>query len=194
MKTFPQISALSLCLCAALALSACGGGDGDDPQPASNGWRVEEGQPVTLRFAARAGNAPVACGGEVVVNGVAVEPADMRFYISGVRLLRADGTGVPLQLSGSNRWQYAAGENSVSLIDLRQPAGACALTSQNHPELSGTAPAGEYVGVEMVLGGVPRIGLLLAIGEFILWLLFYQGVTKLLNRVAVEGHVASFAK
>ena len=146
-----QISALSCAVLGAFVLAACGG-DGDSPQPAQNGWRVEEGQPVTLRFAARAGNAPVACGGEAVVNGVAVEPADMRFYISGVRLLRADGTSVPLQLSGNNRWQYAAGENSVSLIDLRQPAGACAATSQRHPEISGTAAAGEYVGVEMVLG------------------------------------------
>lgn len=152
MKTFSPISALSLSLCAALALSACGGGDGDDSPPASSGWRVADGQTVTLRFAARAGNAPLVCGGEVVVNGVPVQAADLRFYISGVRLLRADGASVPLQLSGSNRWQYAGGENSVSLIDLRQPAGACAASSQWQPEISGTAAAGEYVGVEMVLG------------------------------------------
>lgn len=47
--------------------------------------------------------------------------------------------------------------------------------------------------VEMVLGWIPGIGLLLSIGEFILWMLFYQGVTKLLNRVAAAGSGAATA-
>jgi hypothetical protein len=41
--------------------------------------------------------------------------------------------------------------------------------------------------VEMVLGWYPALGLLLSAGEFVLWILFYQGVTKLLNRVAATA-------
>lgn len=37
--------------------------------------------------------------------------------------------------------------------------------------------------VSWVLGGIPVIGLFLTIAEFIIWTLFYQGVTKLLNSI-----------
>jgi len=47
--------------------------------------------------------------------------------------------------------------------------------------------------VEMVLGWVAGIGLVLAIGEFVLWLLFYQGVVKLLNRVEMAERAAASA-
>lgn len=37
--------------------------------------------------------------------------------------------------------------------------------------------------VSWVLGGVPILGLFLSIGQFVIWLLFYQGVIKLLNGI-----------
>ena len=75
-------------LAAAAALTACGGGGGDDPVPGAP-------QSVALEFMAVAGNTPVQCGSVVPGLGsgaVDAQIRDLRFYISEVALLRADGS------------------------------------------------------------------------------------------------------
>ena len=38
-----------------------------------------------------------------------------------------------------------------------------------------------------ILGGIPFLGLFLSIGEFVIWLLFYRGVVKLLNGIQTQS-------
>ncbi|MBP8204881.1 MAG: hypothetical protein KAX68_03920, partial [Giesbergeria sp.] len=110
-------------LAAAAALTACGGGGGDDPVPGAP-------QSVALEFMAVAGNTPVQCGSVVPGLGsgaVDAQIRDLRFYISEVALLRADGSAVPLTLAANDDWNLTAGEHRVTLIDLENGTGACSV-------------------------------------------------------------------
>lgn len=65
----------------------------------------------------------------------------------------------------------------------------CAVLAQNRglKGYDSLIPLGKTLAILMcvswVLGGIPVIGLFLAIAEFVIWLLFYHGVTKLLNSI-----------
>jgi uncharacterized repeat protein (TIGR04052 family) len=111
---------------------------------------------VTLEFAAYAGTTPVKCGTVVTGLGspaVDAQIKDFRFYISGVQLLKADGSKVPLKLGANDDWTYTAGSDAVTLIDLEDATGSCVDgTPATHAVISGTVPAGDYVGVEMTMG------------------------------------------
>ncbi len=134
---------------AALALTACGGGGDDAP--------IATDQAVALDFAAYSGTTPVSCGTAVTGLGTGATTAqikDFRFYISGVKLIRADGSTATLKLGANDDWNHtnAAGE-SVTLIDLENGTGSCATgTAATNTTLRGTVPVGTYVGVEMQMG------------------------------------------
>lgn len=136
-------------LAAAAALTACGGGGGDDPVPGAP-------QSVALEFMAVAGNTPVQCGSVVPGLGsgaVDAQIRDLRFYISEVALLRADGSAVPLTLAANDDWNLTAGEHRVTLIDLENGTGACSVgTAATNALVRGSVPAGNYVGVKMTMG------------------------------------------
>lgn len=142
------LNRLNLSFLAAAALTACGGGSGGavDPQP----------QNVVLEFAAVAGHTPIACG--TVVRGlgtgaVDAQVKDLRFYISEVALLKADGTAVPLALGANDDWNVTAGAHRVTLIDLENATGACSGgTAATNAFVRGTVPAGQYVGLKMAMG------------------------------------------
>ncbi len=130
-----------LALVAAAALAACGGDD-DGPRE------------VSLQFAAYSGGTAVACGTAVTALGSPATTAqikDFRFYVSGVKLIRVDGSKAPLKLGANDDWNHtnAAGD-AVTLIDLENGTGSCAGgTAATNAVLKGTVPAGDYVGVEM---------------------------------------------
>jgi uncharacterized repeat protein (TIGR04052 family) len=84
---------------------------------------------------------------------VSAQLKDLRFYISNVKLLTADGTEVPLTLAANDDWNLTAGADSVSLIDLEDGTGSCAGgTAATNSSIRGTVPAGNYVGVKMTMG------------------------------------------
>lgn len=139
------LSALPLAALATLA--ACGGGGGsDDDSPKT----------VTIEFAAVAGNTPIGCGSTVSglgSGGVDAKLQDFRFYVSNVKLVKADGTEVALTLPADDDWNHSAGGNAVTLIDLEDGSGGCSAgTSATHTSVTGTVPAGDYVGVRMTMG------------------------------------------
>lgn len=141
---------LPLSLLAVAALSACGGGS-DAPAPVDNSPRA-----ITLDFAAYAGSSAIKCGTLVAGLGsgnVDAQIKDFRFYVSNVKLIRADGAKVSLELPANDEWNLTAGENRVSLIDLEDGSGACAGGSAaTNAQIKGSVPAGSYVGVEMSIG------------------------------------------
>lgn len=132
----------------AASLAACGGG-GDDSTDTGP-------QAVTLEFGAYAGGTAVQCGTLVTGLGsgnVDAQIRDFRFYVSNVKLLKADGSKVALTLGANDDWNLTSGSDSVTLIDLENGTGSCAGgTAAMNATVKGTVPAGSYVGVEMTMG------------------------------------------
>jgi uncharacterized repeat protein (TIGR04052 family) len=151
-------------LMAAASLVACGGGGDSAPAPTNpTGFA---GGAVSLQFAAQAGDAPVTCSAPI--NGLGTTNAsarlrDLRFYVSNVRLLRADGGETPLALNvvTDDLWNARQGSDSVTLVDLEDNTGECAAsgmgTSATNALINGSVPAGDYVGVVLTLGVPPSL-------------------------------------
>jgi uncharacterized repeat protein (TIGR04052 family) len=145
----------------AAALAACGGDSAVDPAPAPAPAGFAGGN-VTLDFAAQAGSTPVTCSTASIANlgsaNTSARLQDLRFYVSNVRFVRADGSEQPLALNtaGSNaNWSTALGSDSLTLIDLEDATGACATgsgTAATNSRVDGTLPAGNYVAVRFNLG------------------------------------------
>lgn len=130
-------------------LSACGGGGDTTPAPGAP-------RNITLSFNAVAGTTPVKCGTAVTGLGssnVDAQLKDLRFYVSNVKLVRADGSRQDLTLSADDDWNLSKDGNSVTLIDLEDGTGACSGgTAAMNAQVKGTVPAGSYVGVEWTMG------------------------------------------
>lgn len=112
-------------------------------------------QDVKLSFAAVAGDTPVGCGVPIAGLGATnatATLADLRFYISEVRLLRRDGFSVPLRLGADSQYQVTRGQDRVTLIDLENATGSCKGDAATNAVIRGTVPKGTYVGVRMTLG------------------------------------------
>ncbi len=132
------------------ALTACGGGGDDQAPPAGP-------QSVALEFAGVADTTPVSCGTLITAlgtGGVSAQLKDFRFYVSNVRLVRADGTEAALTLPANDDWNLTSGSNAVTLVDLENATGSCAGTgtAATNTTVRGTVPAGSYVGVKFTLG------------------------------------------
>lgn len=140
-----SFSLIAAALAGAGLLSACGGGD-DGPQN------------IEIAFAAMAGDTPIGCGSAVTglgSTGATGHVKDFRFYISQVQMIRADGVEVPLTLPANDNWNYTAGADSVTLVDLENATGDCPTatgTTGTNAVVKGTVPAGTYTGVKMTMG------------------------------------------
>jgi uncharacterized repeat protein (TIGR04052 family) len=138
-----KLSAIGLA--AGSLVAACGGGGGDDAP-----------QAVALEFAAYSGGTPVKCGTAVTGLGsgsVDAQIQDFRFYVSNVKLLKADGSEVALTLGANDDWNLTSGGNSLTLVDLEDGTGSCASgTAATNATVKGTVPAGDYVGVKLTMG------------------------------------------
>ena len=146
-RRLAHVPALALLL--AFGLSACGGGGADVP--------AAPDQAVSIRFTAVNGAVPVACGTRlegIVSTGAQADLQDLRFYVTGLALVNDQGTAVPVQLD-RNDWQFTQGAESVALIDLEDATGSCntaTATAATHAVVTGTVPAGRYVGLKARLG------------------------------------------
>jgi len=107
---------------------------------------------VHISFAGSFGDKPFACGQYyegVGSNGATVTPSDLRFFVSNVALLAADGTPTPVVLEQDGVWQY----RSLALIDLEDGTGGCRNgNAAMHAEISGTVARGNYTGLRFTLG------------------------------------------
>lgn len=113
-------------------------------------------QSVKLRFAAVAGETPVSCGTPITGLGTTNATAqlqDLRFYVSGVQLLRKGGKATTVKVK-ANQLSRVAGPDSVTLIDLENAAGSCRTdgTPTTNAVVLGTVPKGTYTGVRFTLG------------------------------------------
>jgi len=113
-------------------------------------------QAVAIEFAARAGDAPVRCGRAIAGLGTTAASAqltDLRFFVSGVRLIRADGRAVAVRLRADAPFRVTRGRDAVTLIDLEDGTAGCAGgTRATNAFVRGTVPRGRYVGVRWTVG------------------------------------------
>ncbi|HEY0713215.1 MAG TPA: MbnP family copper-binding protein [Polyangia bacterium] len=146
------------------ALSACGGSnaspkdgaagaDGGTLADAGDGGDVGTGgQPVQIRFVARVGAAPFACGQNypgLGIDNADTQPADLRFYVQDVALLDEQGRATPVTLTDDGRWQQA----TVGLLDFENKQGECANgTEPTNDRLVGTVAPGRYRGLRFTVG------------------------------------------
>lgn len=128
----------------AVALGVMTGAGAAVAQPAST--------PVNVKFVATAAGAPVSCGARIGGIGTTrstISLVDFRFYVSKVRLVRADGSEAPVALEQDGLWQL----DDVALLDFENGTGACANgTEQTRDLVTGTVPAGDYTGVRFDVG------------------------------------------
>jgi uncharacterized repeat protein (TIGR04052 family) len=126
---------------AALALAAC--------STVPNAPKTAQ---VSLNFAAQINGQPFACGQRydgVGTTRSSITPSDFRMYVSEVKLLRQDGSAVPVQLAQDGIWQH----QNVALIDFENGTGPCRNgTTATNTAVRGQVPAGDYVGVELTVG------------------------------------------
>ena len=113
--------------------------------------QAEAAQPVELRFAARVGAEPVRCG--TTYSGIGKTQAslflqDFRVYVSGFRLLAADGREVPVALTPDGVWQ----NEKVALLDFEDASGNCNGNAPTNARVRGTVPRGKYRGVAFEIG------------------------------------------
>jgi len=148
-------------LAASLVMAACGGGG--DSAPAGNGAGTGSGgggttQAVSIQFAAvaGAGNTPVNCS--TTLTGIGSTPTnatltDLRFYVTDVKLVTAQGTEVPVTLTPNN-WQQTGASGDVTLIDLEDGQFTCGGegTLETNAVVSGTVPTGTYTKVRATIG------------------------------------------
>ncbi len=114
-------------------------------------------QKVDINFAAMAGDQPVACGTAIEGLGATSQAAhlqDFRLFVSEVVLLRRDGKAVALKLAKNSSYRYTRKGVGVTLIDLENGTGSCAVdgTSGMNASVKGTVPHGKYVGVSWTIG------------------------------------------
>jgi uncharacterized repeat protein (TIGR04052 family) len=107
---------------------------------------------VSLNFAAQINGQPFSCGQRydgVGTTRSSITPSDFRMYVSEVKLLRQDGSAVPVQLTQDGIWQH----QNVALIDFENGTGPCRNgTTATNTAVRGQVPAGDYVGVELTVG------------------------------------------
>jgi uncharacterized repeat protein (TIGR04052 family) len=150
---------------AAGAGGTAAGGSGKSAQLAGRGGSVAaggggssgasaDGISVTVRFQAKVGNEDFACGRDYQNIGKGkhtATPQDFRFFVQEVRLLKDDGTEVPLVFDERESVQT----KDVALIDFTDDSGLCGgFGNLTNTEITGKAPAGEYTGITFV-NGVP---------------------------------------
>lgn len=110
-------------------------------------------QPVSIDFGVVAGGQAVACGLPVAGLGTKAtsgQVKDLRFYISNVMLIDAQGNPVPLKLD-----ENANQSRDVALIDFEDATGKCPTstgTATTYTTLTGKVAPGTYVGIAMTLG------------------------------------------
>ena len=146
-KTFGAIAAalaLGLAIMAGLSVSA-NAHEGHE-------HHSNKAKKVAIGFKALNGNKAVSCNKPITGLGKTSRTAqltDLRFYVSGVQLLRKGGGAVNVKLQKGTKWSYTKGNAGVTLIDLENGTGACAAdgTKATNAFVRGTVPEGKYVGV-----------------------------------------------
>ena len=124
--------------------------------------------PFALRFSAVSGDTEVSCSEPLSGLGAGgtytLHLSDLRFYVSELRFLDADGKEVPMELYfEDNAFQYQNDAGYVAMVDLTgNSEGSCfegvgteEATSATHPAITGMTHLDQVASVEFKVG-VPQ--------------------------------------
>jgi uncharacterized repeat protein (TIGR04052 family) len=129
-------------------------GTGTDTPPPSTG-STSDSYPVTIEFRAVVDGVAFSCGDTypgIGTQKTTVTPLDLRLFVQDLKLVRKDGTSVPVKLDVRKPWQ----NDNVALLDFEDATGNCSDgTPQVNNTITGIVPPGEYVGVAFK-NGVPE--------------------------------------
>lgn len=108
---------------------------------------------VEIQFAVRVGDEDATCGVPyegIGAAGTTIELLDLRFFVSNVRLLDAEGTEHPLTLTDDGEWQL----EGSALLDFEDATGGCSenTTAVTNTSLRGTILEGEHTGIRFDVG------------------------------------------
>jgi uncharacterized repeat protein (TIGR04052 family) len=137
-------------------------GPGDDagadagpaPDAGADGGEAPDAGPrgLAIRFAARVGGRPFACGTEYAIPGPAgdrsVTVDDFRFYVHGFELQTEGGDWVEASIADDLPWQ----NGGVALLDFENRATPCTGTAPTREFVRLDAPAATYTAIRFVLG------------------------------------------
>ena len=105
-----------------------------------------------IAFAPLVAGAPFSCTGSYPNIGTTkstVAPQDFRMYVHAVSLVDKSGKTQPLTLVQDGTWQ----RDDVALLDFEDGTGTCMTASPaTNFTVTGTAPAGDYSGVQFTVG------------------------------------------
>ncbi|TGM75738.1 metallo-mystery pair system four-Cys motif protein [Leptospira levettii] len=100
-------------------------------------------QPVNLNFEALANGQTLVTGTNITADSRAVQFRDFRFYVSDVKLVRADGSTADVTLLADNVFQ----SNGIALVDLETYR-----TTETNTKVTGTVATGNYTGIQYTIG------------------------------------------
>ncbi|MEM6428520.1 MAG: MbnP family copper-binding protein [Deinococcota bacterium] len=106
---------------------------------------------VTLTFDARVNDELASCGVTyegVGTTGASIEFTDLRFYVSNLGMLTADGDMVMLELTQDGIWQT----DNVALLDFEDASGLCNGNSAMNATVTASVAAGDYTALVFDLG------------------------------------------
>jgi uncharacterized repeat protein (TIGR04052 family) len=110
-------------------------------------------QTIEIRFAAEVDGAPASCGttyDDVGGGAHGLELADLRFFVSNLRLIDDDGREVPIELDQDGKFQH----DDLALLDFEDGSASCKEVGnpETNDRVIGTAPDGTYYGLRFTLG------------------------------------------
>ncbi|MDC3952702.1 MbnP family copper-binding protein [Polyangium jinanense] len=148
----------------AALVAGCGGGSGDSGNGGNGGSGGAGGAggggpggggpgriDVELAFEGRVGNEVFDCGKTFTAGSASTEVriTDFRLYVHDVRLLRTDGSDVPVELTQDGLWQH----ENLALLDFENKTGACANgTSETNGVIRGQVEDVTYTGIAFKVG------------------------------------------
>jgi uncharacterized repeat protein (TIGR04052 family) len=107
---------------------------------------------VALKFQPMVGVEKFACGQSYAGVGTSkatLTPSDFAIYVHDVKLLKADGSEVPVTLDQDGVFQ----NGTVALLDFEDGTGPCSNgNAATHMAVEGTVPQGKYTGVRFTVG------------------------------------------
>lgn len=108
--------------------------------------------PITLQFAARAGDQDFSCASTLGGLGTSAgtwTPLDLRLYAHDFTLIGEDGDEAPLALTQDGMWQ----QGTLALLDFEDGGGTCDNgTPETNAVVTGTAPDGAWTGLRFQVG------------------------------------------
>lgn len=134
-----------------LLIFTAGGSCNFNLTPDDGGGHVDDHVHVNLKFAAKVADLEARCGElyhGLGLSGASARIADLRLYVSNVRLLTADGLEVPLELEQDGRWQY----QDCALLDFEESCGDTGTRSVNTKVVGTASNEHTYVGVSFDVG------------------------------------------